>query len=248
MRILSVPPRRIWLAGLLACASFTCADEERKTATFRAQLGVPASNALPASGKPRDLSNIVIWLKPLNFSAAKVLAPAKNRPQVVQKNKTFEPHLLVVPVGSTVDFPNHDPFFHNVFSLFNGKRFDLGLYESGAINSVRFDKPGVSFLFCNIHPEMNAVVVAVDSPYFGVSDRSGAVSIPDIPQGRFELHVWGERSSADHLRHLTRTIEISSSSNNLETIAITETQEPPMPHKDIYGQDYAPPPDGYIPH
>jgi len=65
--------------------------------------------------------------------------------------------VLVVPVGSVVDFPNHDPFFHNVFSLFDGKRFDLGLYEAGATNSVRFDRLGVSFLFCNIHPEMSAV-------------------------------------------------------------------------------------------
>ena len=248
MRILTVAPRRIWLVGLLALACFTSADEERKSATFRVQLGVVGSSTEPTSRKLRDLSNIVIWLKPLDFSTTKAVAPAKHHPQVVQKNKTFEPHLLVVPAGSTVDFPNHDPFFHNVFSLFDGKRFDLGLYESGAVNSVHFDKPGISFLFCNIHPEMNAVIVAVDSPYFSVSDKTGGVSIPDIPQGRFELHVWDERSSAESLRHLTRTIEISSSSTKLETIAIPESQEPPMTHKDIYGQDYAPPADPYIPH
>ena len=83
-----------------------------------------------------------------------------------QKNKTFEPHLLVVTKGSTVDFPNRDPWFHNVFSLFNGKRFDLGLYEAGTSRTVHFDREGISYIFCNIHPEMSAVVVVLASQYF----------------------------------------------------------------------------------
>ena len=88
----------------------------------------------------------------------------------MQKDKTFTPHLLVIPTGSTVDFPNLDPFFHNVFSEFNGKRFDLGLYESGSSRTVHFDHDGVSYIFCNIHPEMSAVIVTLSTPYFGVSD------------------------------------------------------------------------------
>ena len=99
----------------------------------------------------------------------------------MQRNKSFDPHVLVVPVGSVVAFPNHDPFFHNVFSLFEGKRFDLGLYEAGSTRDVHFDKPGISYIFCNIHPEMSAVVLALDTPYYGVSDPHGQVVIANVP-------------------------------------------------------------------
>ena len=108
----------------------------------------------------------------------------------MQKNKSFHPSLLVIPVGGKVEFPNHDPFFHNVFSLFEGKRFDLGLYESGTTRFVQFDKPGVSFIFCNIHAEMSAVVIALATPYYAISDSRGDLSIPNVPPGRYELQVF----------------------------------------------------------
>src|SRR5207249_7226898 len=114
----------------------------------------------------------------------------KKKFTLVQKNKTFEPHVLVVSAGSEVDFPNKDPFFHNVFSLFDGKRFDLGLYEAGTSKSLRFDHPRISFLFCNIHSEMSAVVIALDTPYYGVSSRLGKITIADVPAGTSALHVW----------------------------------------------------------
>ncbi len=191
-----------------------------------------------------NYSEVVVWLKPLDSSTGSSLAAEKplKRLQLVQKNKSFQPHLLVVPVGSAVDFPNRDPFFHNVFSLFDGKRFDLGLYEAGASNSVRFDRVGVSFLFCNIHPEMSAVVVAVDTPYYGVSDRSGNITIANLPDGKYELHVWYERSLPDDLKALTRTVSVSSAANNIGTIIISENSGFNSSHKNKYGQDYAPPP------
>lgn len=248
MRIQSRVSRGVWLAGVLACACAVVA-QERNTVTLQVQLNAPSSSKAAAQRKTRDLSNVVVWLKPLDSSAEPTVEPAKQHPRLIQKNKTFEPHLVVVPVGSTVDFPNHDPFFHNVFSVFDGKRFDLGLYEAGTTNSVRFDKPGISFLFCNIHPEMNAVVVALETPYFGVSNKAGAVSIPEVPDGRYELHVWYERSASESLRHLMRTVQISSSNSKLGTIAVPESQESAAPHKNKYGQDYAPPPsETYSPH
>jgi plastocyanin len=248
MRILIAALRGIWLAGVLACAGVGVA-QERNTVTLQVELSASGSGKAVAQRKTRDLSNVVVWLKPLDSSATSAVEAAKQRPKLIQKNKTFEPHLVVVPVGSTVDFPNHDPFFHNVFSVFDGKRFDLGLYEAGTTNSVRFDKPGISFLFCNIHPEMNAVVVALDTPYFGTSNKAGGVSIPGVPTGRYELHVWYERSSSESLRHLTRTLEVSSSNSDLGTIAVPENQQPMAQHKNKYGQDYAPPPpDTYTPH
>jgi plastocyanin len=164
------------------------------------------------------------------------------RPQIVQKNKAFHPHLLVARVGSMVDFPNRDPFFHNVFSLFDGKRFDLGLYEAGATNSVRFDRAGVSFLFCNIHPEMSAVVVAVNTPYYGMSDKSGNVSIANVPDGRYELHVWYERSLPEDLNGLARRVQIAAGTRDLGAIMVPENPSFSPTHKNKYGQDYAPPP------
>ena len=190
-----------------------------------------------------DSGGVVVWLAPVE-SAAKVfpVAHPDKRLQIIQKNKSFHPHLTVTRVGSVVDFPNHDPFFHNVFSLFDGKRFDLGLYEAGATNSVRFDHPGVSFLFCNIHPEMSAIVVAVDTPYYGVSDRLGNVFITDVPNGKYELYVWYERGVPEELKALTRSLHISTESRDLGIIAVAEDPSFSPVHKNKYGQDYAPPP------
>ena len=122
----------------------------------------------------------MVWLVPASGTVKPAFHQTQN-PRLVQRNKSFEPHVLVVPVGSVVAFPNHDPFFHNVFSLFEGKRFDLGLYEAGSTRGVHFDKPGISYIFCNIHPEMSAVVIALDTPYYGISDPRGQVVIANVP-------------------------------------------------------------------
>lgn len=201
------------------------------------------------TGSVSDAHNVVVWLRPLDgpaqASANKVAADKS--PQLVQQNKTFEPHILVVKVGTVVQFPNRDPFFHNIFSLYDGKRFDLGLYEAGTTRSVRFDRPGVSFLFCNIHAEMSAAVVAVDTPYFAISDRLGRVSIPNVPDGRYEMHVWYERDTPENLKSLTGTVVISQSSRTLPPIRIVENPDFTLAHKNKYGQDYVPPPSsGYV--
>jgi plastocyanin len=107
-----------------------------------------------------------------------------------QRNLDFVPHVLVVRVGTVVDFPNHDRVFHNVFSFHDGKRFDLGLYPVGAVRRVRFDRAGVSRILCNIHPGMAAYVMAVETPYFAVSDASGRFTIPDVPVGIHAFHAW----------------------------------------------------------
>ncbi len=201
------------------------------------------SRAEKRAGDTGDLSEVVVWLKSLDRSVAELAAGAPHpKLQLVQKNKSFQPHLLVVPAGSTVDFPNRDPFFHNVFSLFDGKRFDLGLYEAGATNSVRFDRVGVSFLFCNIHPEMSAVVVAVDTPYYAVSDRAGNLRFTNLPDGKYEMHVWYERSLPKDLKALTRTVSVTSPTKDLGEISIPENPNFSPAHKNKYGQDYTPPP------
>ena len=191
-----------------------------------------------------DTSNVAIWLVPLDPAGVAVPVSSRlpNAPQLLQRNKTFEPHVLIVPLGTMVEFPNQDPFFHNIFSLYDGRRFDLGLYESGTKRSVKFDRPGVSFLFCNIHAEMSAVVLSVDTPYFALSDRSGNVTIRNVPDGRYQMHVWYERSAPEQLQEFTRVVIISDSSRNLGLLHLVEMPNFTLAHKNKYGLDYVPPP------
>ena len=239
------PPRCVaailFLAVLLAVAPLVCGQE---TVTATVQIQRPAA---AKSEKTPDWSDVVVWLVPADHAVPPAVEPAK-RSQVIQKNKAFHPHLTVVRVGAVVDFPNRDPFFHNVFSLFDGKRFDLGLYEAGATNSVHFDHAGVSFLFCNIHPEMSAVVVAVDTPYYAISDKTGHVSIAAVPDGKYQLHFWYERSLPVALKGLTRSVQISYETHDLGAIVVPQDPGFTSAHKNKYGQDYAPPPQANYPH
>jgi plastocyanin len=196
----------------------------------------------PSPKDSGDLSNIVIWLTPLGSGDTAAAAPANRpTPQIAQINKSFDPHVLVIQVGTPVQFPNKDPFLHNVFSLFDGKRFDLGFYEAGSSKVVHFDRAGVSFLFCNIHPEMSGAVVAVDTPYFGTSDRTGRVVVNNVPDGRYQLNVWYERSLPEDLKANGRTVTISDSTRTLEPVRVVENPNFTLEHKNKYGQDYIPP-------
>lgn len=160
--------------------------------------------------------------------------------RLVQRNKSFEPRILLIPAGTAVEFPNRDPFFHNVFSLFEGKRFDLGLYEAGGTRFVHFDRPGISYIFCNIHPEMNAVVIAVAAPYYGLSDSAGNVTIRGVPLGRYALHIWNERAEPGVAESATREFNVTPEAASFGTIRLMVTGGQPVPHKNKYGRDYDP--------
>src|SRR5712664_2902131 len=140
--------------------------------------------------------------------------------------------------GAPVEFPNADPFFHNVFSLFEGKRFDLGLYEAGSSRTVAFDREGISYIFCNIHADMSGVVVALKTPYFGTSDRRGVIAIPNVPLGRYELRIWHERALPESLDTQTHEILISEASHSFGVLRLTEQRNTSQAHKNKYGQDY----------
>jgi hypothetical protein len=155
----------------------------------------------------------------------------------VQKDKSFHPSLLVIPAGSKVEFPNHDPFFHNVFSLFDGKRFDLGLYESGSTQFVQFDKPGISFIFCNIHAQMSAVVIALNTPYYAISNGHGEISIPGVLPGRYQMHVFHPSVSPDALRAAEREITVAPGDSFLGAFTLAESGLE-LAHKNKYGRDY----------
>ena len=188
----------------------------------------------------RDASKVVVWLAPVSaFHAASARIDQKHY-RLVQHNKRFDPGLLVVPVGSVVDFPNLDPWFHNVFSLYRGKRFDLGLYQAGSMRSVSFDRPGPSYLFCNIHPEMSGVVLAVDSEFLAVTEKSGRFSMVGVLPGKYVVHVWYENAAVSSLQNTQHTVEIGEGNFILPTISLSVTKHQAGEHKNKYGQDYDP--------
>jgi hypothetical protein len=150
----------------------------------------------------------------------------------------FTPHLLVVPVGSTVIFPNADPFFHNVFSLFDGKRFDLGLYEAGSSKEVPFTREGVSYIFCNIHPQMSAVVLAISTPLYAIVDDSGDFAVHDVPPGNYTLHVWAEGVMQTALERLSQPVHVSSGSVDLGELHLPNAPENVADHTNKFGKAY----------
>jgi plastocyanin len=177
----------------------------------------------------------VIWLEPVEALPAHAVAPGKFT--LLQKNKTFIPHLLVVPVGSSVAFPNADPFFHNVFSLFDGKRFDLGLYEAGSTRSVVFSRVGVSYIFCNIHSGMSAVVIALDTPFYSIANQNGEFRISGVPAGDYDLHVWAEGEAQGALDKLTKRIHLAGAEVDLGEIRAGKSKEG---HLNKFGRPYEP--------
>lgn len=185
----------------------------------------------------RDNSQVVVWLTPVGVPVRAPKQDAGKIPQLIQRNKSFHPSLLVIPVGGKVEFPNHDPFFHNVFSMFEGKRFDLGLYESGTTRFVQFDKPGVSFIFCNIHAQMSAVVITVATPYYAISNSQGLIRIPDVPPGRYDMQVFHALVPPESLRALAQQITISAGQKSLGDFSLAETNVVAA-HKNKYGRDY----------
>jgi len=236
---------RCWIAAAAVFILSWLPSARAQDASVSGQIEIVetgAKNQANSAHHSNASSNPVVWLVSLPAKSDALFAQRQRPPaQLVQRNKSFEPHVLVVQVGTTVQFPNKDPFFHNVFSLFDGKRFDLGLYEAGSSNSVRFDRAGISFLFCNIHPEMSAVIIAVPTPYFASADTEGRWSIPSVPDGQYRLHLWYERSSDETLARVQSDVTVSHASRTLQTIRIAADAAPASAHKNKYGKDYIPP-------
>jgi len=179
-----------------------------------------------AVAQPR--AGIVVWVEGV---------PEKARPRpgvfsMTSKKKAFEPHVVVVPVGSSVAFPNLDPIFHNVFSVSRTKRFDLGLYKSGASKDVQFDQPGLVRVYCNIHSSMIGYVMVVDGPY-ATTDADGGFRIADLPPGSYTLHVWDERAG-----ETTRSITVGKTTAPL-AIQLDASGYRAKPHLNKYGKRYA---------
>ncbi len=186
--------------------------------------------------KKHDFSGVVVWLTSTEAPGPR----ARKHVQMLQKDKTFSPHILPIETRTLVDFPNLDPIFHNAFSNYNGQIFDIGLYPPGSSRSVQFDRPGVVRVFCNIHPSMSAIILVLPSTHFTTTDRAGSYSLPAVSAGKYELHFFHERATPEMLAKLTQTIVVGSDDQTLRmaTANISEAGYLPVAHKNKYGQDY----------
>jgi plastocyanin len=154
-----------------------------------ADLGTPVSRDLP------DLLRSVVYLESAPRGAFET--DEGGHAVMDQRNETFVPHVLAITTGTTVDFPNSDLFYHNVFSLSKTKRFDLGRYAAGHSNSIRFDRPGIVRVFCDIHSHMNAFILVFSHPFFALTDREGRYHIDNVPPGTYGVIAWNEGVSSD---------------------------------------------------
>jgi plastocyanin len=180
------------------------------------------------NGQPGDASDAVVYVE-----GTKV----KGKPEtaiVTMKGKQFLPRITVVPVGSTVSFPNDDPIFHNVFSLSSQNRFDLELYKRPKSGSRTFEHPGVVRVYCNIHPQMSAVVVVVESAHFAKPDKTGAFTIEDLPAGRYTLRAWHERGG-----EASREIEVKAAGATEAGVTLDASKYKRAQHKNKFGKDYS---------
>ena len=153
-------------------------------------LGAPAPSDL------LDRLKSVVYLEKAPRGAFEQ-TDAPGRVVMDQRNEAFVPHVLAITTGTTVDFPNSDRFYHNVFSLSKTKSFDLGRYAVGRTKSIRFDRPGIVRVFCDIHSHMSAFILVFGHPFFAVTDDEGQYRIDDVPPGTYNVIAWNEGVSSD---------------------------------------------------
>jgi hypothetical protein len=225
---------RKWLLCGFALASGMMCAQNRSSEVPVAEVRLHIVS--PQPGKHRTIP-AAIWLEPLAGTPTLPFLPHGHY-TLLQKNRTFIPHLQIIPVGTVVQFPNADPFFHNVFSLFDGKRFDLGLYEAGQSKSVTFSREGVSYIFCNIHPEMSAVVLALSTPLYAVADANDSFVIRNIPSGDYKMHLWIEGMPQSVLDGLTRLVRLPARDVDLGTLSVPAARDGIVIHTNEFGNAY----------
>jgi len=165
----------------------------RRPPSIARRPDVAALGAVLSQVGPEPLRSVV-YLESAPRRAFEPAEPA--RATLDQRHETFVPHVLAIPTGTTVDFPNSDRIFHNVFSLSKAARFDLGRYAAGRSKSVRFDRPGIVRVFCDIHSHMNAFILVFSHPFFAVTDAEGRYRLDNVPPGTYNVIAWHEGSSS----------------------------------------------------
>ena len=190
--------------------------------------------ALVSGGKPLpDASNVAVWLDGVPHGGSARAGAKTTRMQ--QSSKQFQPKLLIVEKSATVDFPNLDPIYHNVFSVSGGNRFDLGLYRSGSSKSKTFEEAGLVRVYCNIHPQMVGFVMVVDSDFAAVTGKDGAFRFDNVPPGNYVLKAWNEQGG-----ETSQPVAVHSGTDAPLSLSLDVTGFKPEPHKNKYGKDYPP--------
>jgi plastocyanin len=225
-----------WRIFFSTLAAYSAAAASTAGSTVRGSVELTGSRERVVL-KHKDLSGVVVWLEPLGGSPSPI---ATRTVQMAQKSKTFQPHVVVIPVGGSVSFPNFDPIFHNAFSNFNGQIFDVGLYKPGSSRTVVFKRQGVVRVFCNIHPQMSALIVVLNTPYFATSGKSGGFEISGVPPGDYQFHVFHERAAIETLQALARNIAVNGAPVGLPPVVISESGYLQVPHKNKFGKEYPP--------
>ena len=188
-----------WL-GLLLAPHAVAAGTVRGEVELSA-AAAPAARTNPYPGRANSLPKVnaegvggpqetVLFLRALPASVQVPAPTASARPALEQKGQAFSPRVLAIQAGTTVEFPNRDPIYHNVFSVSPAKRFDLGKYAQGHSRRVRFDKPGVVNVYCDIHSDMAAWVHVVPHHVFAQANAAGRFALPDVPAGHYTLVAW----------------------------------------------------------
>ena len=197
---------------------------------------------IDAVNKRNDFSGVVVSAQPVD---SQIVPIPGARATMLQKGKMFTPHILPVRSGTTVDFPNSDPIFHNAFSSYSGQIFDIGLYPPGTSRAFRFTRPGVVRVFCNIHPAMSAIILVVNTPYFVTTAKNGSFEM-DVPQGEYEISIFHERATEQELAGLTRRIVVFGPALRIPPITVSEAGFLVAPHKNKYGHEYPPASDDQV--
>ena len=219
-------------AALVAVASY--AQPPAPTAPARTPPHPPPAELVgrvettAASGEKTPSTGAVVWIP--GVPAARSAPPAMSSNQ-----KRFAPHVIAVTQGTVVSFPNQDKVFHNVFSRSTGSEFDLGLYRNGASRSVRFSKPGLVRVYCNIHPDMAGYVRVLEDGVFTTTDDKGAFRLAGIPPGRRVVQVWEERAGEKQF-----PLELEAGRIRTLNVVLDGTAFRRLPHKNKFGQDYPP--------
>jgi plastocyanin len=214
-------------AWIASCAALLAAG----AGPARAQAGTAVTGriAILEKGGKRaaDVGQAVIWL-----TANRAAAPA-GRVEIATENKQFLPHVLVVPAGTAVAFPNHDPFNHNVFSLSEAAPFDLGLYDRGETRTVQFPHPGIVRVYCNVHGTMSAFVVVRDNPFYTQPGADGSFTIAGVPAGEYTLTAWHERGG-----ETSRKIQVGPQGLDPLELVLDARGFKSRPHLNKFGRPY----------
>lgn len=215
-----------WYGGFVgAFISFPGMEEARAQSVVSGQLSIMER----PGAKTTDLADAVVWLE---SRSAPPPTPTP-RSQIVMQSREYVPRVRIVAAGSSVGFPNQDPFRHNVFSKSGPSEFDLGLYGRGETKEARVDRPGVYPVFCNIHAKMLAFIVAVPSPFVAQPNPDGRFTIGGVPPGTYTLHVWHDRGGK-----VARELAVAANGQPVVNVQLDARGYRFVQHKNKFGQEY----------